>query len=733
MRTLFLTRGIPGCGKSTFLSTVLKDKTAYVISSDDLRMQFGGLAMDRTGNYKISQDNDTLVWKKLKEILEFRMKNRLTTIIDATHYSLKLIKNYQSLCNDYNYELIVIDFSSVPLETCIQRNQGREEHKIVPEEVLERMDETIQKENLIWPSSIKIMNFTQFENYIKYFPLNYNKFENIAIFGDLHGCLEPLQKFFEDYPFNPKTKYIFTGDYIDRGIQNKELLEFLLSIRTEPNVLFLEGNHERWLSYYAKGQINNIRSDEFLNETMKQLEGIDKKSLKGFCKRLVPFSYFCINYDSFLVTHGGLSNLPNILTNEEDIIKGVGKYKDSKEIDEIFHSNLNFETDLNNKVVEKKFKTYQVHGHRNVLQEPLKNTDGSFNLEGDVEHGGNLRILYIKSIDGKNEIEGLEYKNSIFRSKEKSLLIDFSKSKLVLEKKLGKGISSFNFTKDVFWNAEWDASSIKARGLFIHKDSGKVIARSYDKFFNYEEVEATMWDNLREKLWCPVIAWKKENGYLGLLSWDNVNEEFFIASKTTNSSDFAIHLKEMLEKRGFLNTKIEKFLKENDCTIAFEVCDNAFDPHIIKYDSDKLVVLDIFENNVDKPDLNFSKLKMGELKALDIEKWNIEFKKTYKILHNIPDVKDFLEQDSKSLNFEGWVLQDSHDFMFKLKTRFYRFWKCARSKDLDPARIPLIAKQGFEEECKFLSTINKKDYALPTYQRYNIIKLIEDFNSWAKK
>lgn len=43
-------RGVPGCGKTTFLSA-LPDANAYVISSDALRMQFGGLEMNE--NWRI--------------------------------------------------------------------------------------------------------------------------------------------------------------------------------------------------------------------------------------------------------------------------------------------------------------------------------------------------------------------------------------------------------------------------------------------------------------------------------------------------------------------------------------------------------------------------------------------------------------------------------------------------------------------------------------------------------
>lgn len=42
--------------------------------------------------------------------------------------------------------------------------------------------------------------------------------------------------------------YIFLGDYIDRGLQNAEVIAFLLGVMELPNVCLIEGNHERWLN-----------------------------------------------------------------------------------------------------------------------------------------------------------------------------------------------------------------------------------------------------------------------------------------------------------------------------------------------------------------------------------------------------------------------------------------------------------------------------------------------------
>lgn len=720
MRILYLLRGVPGCGKTTFLSA-LPDANAYVISSDALRMQFGGLEMNENGEYKISMKQDKKTWNTLHDILKYRMEQGLTTFIDATHYSLKLIKSYQSLCNDYNYQLKVIDFSSVDLELCLERNRLREIHKRVPEDVILRMNEVIQKENDIWPNSIEIIPYKRFMSELELHPLNYSHFEKVVIFGDLHGCMDPLEKYFLINPFNEKTKYIFVGDYLDRGIQNDEVLNFILNIRKEKNVLLLEGNHEKWLRLYGRNKDNEISSKEFLENTLPQIKGIDRKSVNGLCKRLNPFAYFEYCGSEFLVTHGGLPDIPNWLTNEEDYIKGVGKYETDFEIDDKFSSKFK------NKMI------FSIHGHRNVNGCFTRNNTNTYNLEGKVEFGGCLRILEIyKDEDGNCRTSIVETKNYKFKNPEQLLLKDFENSPLVKEKELSDGIYSYNFTKEAFYSKHWSKSAIKARGIFIHKESQEIIARSYNKFFHYEEM-GDLGEKGIENLKYPIRIFLKENGYLGLLSYNKVTGDFFVASKSTDKSEFAKHLKEVLKKNGFLNYETKNFLKDNDCTMVFEVCDSDFDPHIIKYENPQIILLEVIKNKAGAIDFEFSEKMQTYWHNQNIYKYGIRLKTCWGSIKNESELKKFIGQDTSKEKIEGWVLRDADGFMFKLKTDYYAFWKNLRGTFLNPDRILPKFTEKFKDEIAWIRTINKEKYEVKSYQKFNMIKLIDDYNKEREK
>ncbi len=73
--------------------------------------------------------------------------------------------------------------------------------------------------------------------------------------GDIHGCLDKLTCLMDMIDVDPKRDtLVFMGDYIDRGTQSKEVVNYLLDLaRRQRRVIFLKGNHERMLQRYLSG------------------------------------------------------------------------------------------------------------------------------------------------------------------------------------------------------------------------------------------------------------------------------------------------------------------------------------------------------------------------------------------------------------------------------------------------------------------------------------------------
>lgn len=69
--------------------------------------------------------------------------------------------------------------------------------------------------------------------------------KKIIFVGDTHGDLEASEKVVKDY-LKSDNKIVFLGDYVDRGPNSKENLDFLLKtkIKYPDQIYLLQGNHE---------------------------------------------------------------------------------------------------------------------------------------------------------------------------------------------------------------------------------------------------------------------------------------------------------------------------------------------------------------------------------------------------------------------------------------------------------------------------------------------------------
>lgn len=69
---------------------------------------------------------------------------------------------------------------------------------------------------------------------------------DFVVVGDLHGNLDDLVRIFQRYRYPPSTKYVFLGDYVDRGGFSIETLVLLFTLQQlyPDHVFLLKGNHE---------------------------------------------------------------------------------------------------------------------------------------------------------------------------------------------------------------------------------------------------------------------------------------------------------------------------------------------------------------------------------------------------------------------------------------------------------------------------------------------------------
>ena len=746
MRVLLLFRGSAGCGKSTFIEE--HGLKPYTLCADDIRLMYASPTLHVDGTKGISQDNDKLVWNALFRILETRMQNGEFTVIDATNSKTAEMKRYKDLANNYRYRIYLIDMTDIPIEEVKRRNANRDTLKRVPDEVIDKMYSRFETQQV--PTGIKVLKPDELDT-IWYKPMCLDEYKKIHVIGDIHGCYTALKSYIDiNGGFKEDECFIFSGDYIDRGIENAEVMKLLCKQSTYKNVVFLEGNHERWLWMWANDITTKSREFEFRTKTQIEKGKISKKSVREFYRRLGQCCYFNYNGNTYLVTHGGVSNIPDnlLMIPTYQMIKGVGAYSDADIVDQSFTTN----TDQN---------TYQVHGHRNITNSPIQITDRTFNLEGQVEVGGNLRAVQIS----KDGIVTVEIKNDVFmdmnapNENEYMMTEDINKvdmsvytlvesmrrSKYIFEKAFGR-ISSFNFTKQAFDKEVWDEITNRARGLYIDTVDYRIVARSYDKFFNIGERPETKFNNLRYKLQFPVSVYVKENGFLGIVGWDTEHDDLLITSKSSPTGDFSNYLRNALYTIYGEQTmqNMKDYIKAHDVSFVFECCDMEHDPHIIEYPESKVVLLDVIKNQIEYEKLPYDELvtlanEMGFVvkeKACDIATWEDFF-----VWYNEVITEDYKYNGEY---IEGFVIEDSVGYMTKLKLHYYKFWKRLRSvaqsvlkfgnyKYMGSLLTPL--ENEFFGWCKTLFTTLSSDERTELRDKSytNICSLRKMFFNWCKE
>jgi predicted kinase len=218
---IIFTKGLPGSGKSTFVKELLQSGSSIFsaqcvrINKDDLRSM---LSLGKFSSTKEKTMNSLRV-AMIKEALN----NGKWVFCDDTH----IAKGSESVYSTLAKEIVCIDFTDVPLETCIKRDLTR--IASVGKDVIMKM----------WASTID--------------PVKQNKsLESVYLF-DLDGTLS----------FNKDNNRYFDPERYSEDLPIEHTITTLNSLSKDYKIIFVSGreeidnarvNTENWIRQYTKIQ-----------------------------------------------------------------------------------------------------------------------------------------------------------------------------------------------------------------------------------------------------------------------------------------------------------------------------------------------------------------------------------------------------------------------------------------------------------------------------------------------
>jgi serine/threonine protein phosphatase 1 len=97
--------------------------------------------------------------------------------------------------------------------------------------------------------------------------------------GDIHGELEKLEELIDSLPLRPGDRFVFLGDYVDRGADSFGTVEYLIKLKERYPCVFLLGNHESMFL-------------DFLGWTDSAYFGGDAFLMNGGDRTLASYGYF---------------------------------------------------------------------------------------------------------------------------------------------------------------------------------------------------------------------------------------------------------------------------------------------------------------------------------------------------------------------------------------------------------------------------------------------------------
>jgi len=225
----------------------------------------------------------------------------------------------------------------------------------------------------------------------------------------------------------------------------------------------------------------------------------------------------------------------------------------------------------------------------------------------------------------------------------------------------------------------------EARGLVLDKTDASIIARAFNRFYNWGEIRRV--DNAFDFNNCT--ATHKEDGSIILVYYYNGNWHINTRGSFGNGEVCEGMTWRNLFNLAFDNSKLDRL--EKNCTYVFELC-SRYNKVVRDYPSPKVYLLSVYnvalgiEYQEDTINLMSNKLELERPKNV--------------VCKDIYDAQMYVsEQEVSDKTFEGLVLRDLNNLRVKLKSASYvALHRLANNHQMTLERAWDIIVKGEESE-----------------------------------
>ena len=309
-------------GKTTFANTHFDYK--QVLSSDNFREMICGDSM----NQSINSD----AFESLYFILDKRLKNYQTTIVDATNTTYNDRKKILEIAKANNVQNVAI---VINIDESIIFERQKRLQRVKPDKLKKQIINVRKSISGLKSEGYRYVYVLESPEEIdncniEIFPM-YSNMKHVTgpfdIIGDIHGCYTELIELLIKlgykesdglYKHPDNRKLIFLGDLMDRGNQNIRTIELIMNL-VKNNIAFcVMGNHD---FKFVKKVNDRTTLNNGLDITLKEFDSIEDEDRKNAIIEFINSlrSHYVFDDGNLVVSHAGIK--------EEYINRSSGKIR----------------------------------------------------------------------------------------------------------------------------------------------------------------------------------------------------------------------------------------------------------------------------------------------------------------------------------------------------------------------------------------------------------------------